>query len=74
MPEPIVLVISLKRRAAMTSIVRVSTTPRGGGGGWNLRHDHYISKENNPLSNEKIRYIWGLEGPNLILLSEPGPH
>ena len=27
----------------------------------------YVSKENNLRSGDKIRYIWGLEGPIFIL-------
>ena len=34
--------------------------------GENLRHDHYISKEKNLGSDDKIRYIWGLKGPIFI--------
>ena len=34
----------------------------------------YVSKENDLGPDEKISYIWGLKGPNFILLCADGRH
>ena len=39
---------------------------QGGGGGGTYVMITYVSKENNLVPGDKIRYIWGLKGPILF--------